>query len=186
MQITVDWSSSFKPDKLDADMLARGQTAMVKVVTIIRNKAKARLIVRKAKGAGLGGRFMGRLAGSIVPSVRVSHTEIEGTVKVGVPYGKYVEGWNSQNQHTPVIRHFVPFSVAPLLRTWAERKGLFKARGRKATARGWSLSPNAKGMFVGGPDSITPFLEPAFLEVLPSAREILAGSITSGGYTETQ
>jgi hypothetical protein len=168
MQITVDWSSSFKPDKLDADMLARGQTAMVKVVTKIRNRAKARLIVRKAKGAGLGGRATGTLARSIVPSVRVSHTEIEGTVKVGVPYGKYVEGWNSANEHKAAEKHYVYGNEGSGIYNWFLRHGKIK-RGSKQRL-----------FWVGGPDSITPFLEPAFLEVLPSAREILAGSITSG------
>jgi hypothetical protein len=183
MRIDVDWSSSFKPDKLDADMLKRNASAMVKIVTKIRAKAQQRLKVRLVKGSGMGGRFMGRLAESIVPTVAVTPLMIEGKVTVGVPYGKYVEGWNSDNQHIPVRRHYVPFSVAPLLKVWAQRKGLFdrfvKTHGGKGLAlRKWSLSPNAKGMVVGGPDSITPFLQPTFLEVLPYARQLLGESMT--------
>jgi hypothetical protein len=181
MQITVDWSSSFKPDKLDAEMLRRNASAMVVIVTKIRAKAQQRLKVRLAKGAGLGGRFMGRLAESMVPTVAVTPLMIEGKVTVGVPYGKYVEGWNNDNQHVPVRRHYVPFSVAPLLKVWAQRKGLFDKftkRGVHYSQRGWSLSPNAKGMVVGGPDSITPFLGPTFLEMLPYARQLLGESIT--------
>ena len=168
MQITVDWSSTFKPDKLDADMLARGQTAMVKVVTEIRNRAKQKLQWRKAPGAGLGGRATGTLARSIVPSVRISHTEIEGTVKAGVGYAKYVEGWNSRNDHTPAEKHYVYGAEGSGIYNWFLRHGKIK-RGSKQHL-----------FWVGGPGAITPFLEPAFLEVLPSAREILAGSITSG------
>ncbi len=191
MQITVDWSSTFKPDKLDADMLQRGQTAMVKVVTEIRNRAKQKLQWRKAPGAGLGGRATGTLARGIIPSVRVSHTEIEGTVKVSVPYGRYVEGWNSLGQHTPTVKHWLSFfdkDGTPRwgIINWALRHGVAKYVSRKAQrfakrfskALPFALSRTA--MMVGGPGATTPFLEPTFLEVLPSAREILAGSITSG------
>lgn len=175
---------------LTAEMMEKGKKGMVRVTTEVRNRAKQRLRWRKGKGAGEGGRFTARLATSIVPKVTLSETAIEGEVKAGVPYAKYVEGWNKANQHVPVRRHFVSFETAPGLRDWARRHGILTHGRRVATlnaatgARGsyYRMTPLylGKGMMVGGPDSITPFLEPSFKEVIPDAAEYLAGEIRVG------
>lgn len=154
---------------LTAEMMEKGKKGMVRVTTEIRNRAKQRLRWRKGKGAGEGGRFTARLATSIVPKVTLSETAIEGEVKAGVPYAKYVEGWNKANQHVPVVRHRVKFRTAPGLRDWARRHGIEVPK-----------DPSKGSLMVGGPDSITPFLEPAFREVMGDAAEYLAGEIRVG------
>ena len=165
MRILVDFSSTFKPDKLNEEQLERGKKAMIAITTAIRNKAREKLKVRKVSGAGLGGRYTGTLAKTINAEVRLSHTEIEGTVKTGVGYAKFVEGWNSYNEHIPVVKHYVYGEKGSGIYNWFLRRHLIKTGSKQ------------RFFWVGGPESITPFLEPTFLELLPEARQELGATL---------
>jgi hypothetical protein len=111
-----------------------------------------------------GGRFSGRLSQSIAWSVRETAATIDVNVGPGVPYGKYIEGWNKAGEHKPVVRRFLKFETAPDLKKWLVRHGV-------------KVSPKAEGWMVGGPDSVTPFAEPAFRKHVPSMKADLANII---------
>ena len=103
-----------------------GRRGMIRITTEIANRAKKRLRVRKGPGIGMGGRKTGALARSIIPSVTVSQTVIEGEVTAGVlatsgdpdsNYARYVEGWNKAGVHTPaanMANSYTPFMEVTL------------------------------------------------------------------------
>ena len=146
MEVTETVTAGIK--KLNREQHRRAVSAITKGMMHVKDKAKNRLKWRTSK-AGPGGRATGALQQSIHDKTTAKPNAITGEVSTKLKYAQYVEGYPK-----PPRRHFVPFRVAPGLRSWAKRHNL--------PGRWWGQS--SKGMIVGGPKSSTPFLRPAFKE----------------------
>ncbi|WP_129596028.1 HK97 gp10 family phage protein [Anaerophilus nitritogenes] len=67
-----------------------------------------------------GYRDTGRLINSIKPSLLVYTNKIQGWVKAGTKYARFIhEG--AEHEGDDIVKHFVPFRVAPTLLQWALR-----------------------------------------------------------------
>lgn len=141
--------------RFQAEQQTRAMTALERFAVQLESKTKERLKWRRRKGRGLGGRATGHLANSYTHEINRQGQDIEVTIGTSVQYARFVEG-------VPVAprRHFVPFSTAPGLLEWLMRHGV-------------NVPDSARGWVVGGTDSCTPHLGPAFREVAPKALKIM-------------
>jgi hypothetical protein len=147
MHNSIDPSSAQQGIKrYTAEQQRAAQSVIYKGAHDIQAAARKRLVWRRGVD-GPGGRFTGRLAGSI--AVNIKDRGLAADIGPGVKYAKHVEGVPQ-----PPRRQFVPFSIAPELRIWLERHGV-------------PVPPNAKGWMVGGERSSTPFMRPAAEEQIP-------------------
>lgn len=152
---------------------------MVRTCNSLRNGMNRRLVWRSARGAP-GGRATGQLARSIAYNVKSTPHRIEGEVGAGVDYAKYIEGWNSRNEHKPIERHFVPFDKHPGLLKWALRHGV---RVYRSTKTGKMLKRQGKygklggGLMIGGPDFPSPFMQPELEAQTPQIQGRFAAAL---------
>jgi hypothetical protein len=160
LSISVDASEVMRRLPMERQkIILRCRSWMVKHGNDVRNSAKENLRWKSAAGAP-GGHASGRLRQSLNWGMVETAAEMSGRVAAGVPYGRYVEGWNKAGEKKPVEKHYVPFTTAPGLRIWLERHGV-------------SVPKSAQGWVVGGPDAVSPFLEPAFKKHEPGAMRSL-------------
>ena len=138
-----------------------GRAGSEQLVSGMRGELKS-----KARKGGQGGLYSGRLSKSIRWVMQETGNEINFAVGPNVPYARFVEGVDASGNPKPVARHFVPFSVSPDLRKWAQSKGI------EVPARGG-------GLIVGGPGSESPFMRPAWGKHAPAIASRLSAIFRS-------